>query len=297
MSELLKIVTTQLAEHLRTVMEYRSHESISGGDINQTFILETSTSEQFFVKANRAELLDMFLAEFAALEEIKSSNTLLTPLPILAGSAGDSAFLVMDFIEMAGASETSEEVLGHGLAEMHKVTKPKFGWDRNNTIGSTKQINRQESSWGKFWKDHRIAPQLQWAAQQGAAPSIIENGRQLLAQIESILVDHNTIPSLLHGDLWGGNWSTTKIGDPIIYDPALYYGDRETDLAMTELFGGFSNRFYNAYNESWTLSPGYTSRKDLYNLYHILNHFNLFGGGYGRQAENLMERILQNRYQ
>lgn len=295
MSELLKIVATQLAEHLRTVVEYRSHKSIPGGDINQTFILETSTSEQFFVKINRAELLDMFLAEFAALDEIKNSNTLLTPSPILAGRAGNNAFLAMEFIEMGGGSSAaSEEELGHNLAQMHKVTQPKFGWDRDNTIGSTKQINQQESSWGVFWREHRIAPQLQWATQKGAATSMTQKGGRLLLQIEQILENHNISPSLLHGDLWGGNWSTTNSGEPIIYDPALYYGDREADLAMTELFGGFSNRFYEAYNESWPLDPGYSSRKDLYNLYHILNHFNLFGGGYGRQAEGLIERILQN---
>ena len=144
MNELLRRVTAQLAKHLQTKVEYRSHNSVSGGDINQTFILNTSSLEPLFVKVNRSDRLDMFLAEFAALEEIRESNTIRTPSPLLTGSAGSHAFLVMEFIEMRGSSATSEEMLGHALADMHKITRPTFGWYRDNTIGSTRQINQQE---------------------------------------------------------------------------------------------------------------------------------------------------------
>ncbi len=299
MNELLKKIANQLTQYLQTKMEYRAHRPLSGGDINQVFLLKTTERGRFFVKINKASRLDMFLAEHAALEEIRESNTLQTPEPILAGVVGNHAFLVMEFIDMGAGTPRSEEALGHGLARMHQITKPvgstapaTFGWYRNNTIGSTRQINQQEQSWGIFWREHRIGPQLRWAAERGASSTLLQKGEQLLTEIEPLLETGSPIPSLLHGDLWSGNWSTAKSGEPVIYDPALYYGDREADLAMTELFGGFSSRFYSAYSEIWLLEDGYNWRKNLYNLYHILNHFNLFGGDYGRQAERIVDTIL-----
>ncbi len=283
----LEQITRQLADHLGTALQYKQHQSLYGGDINQSFLLKTN-QDPFFIKLNKASRLAMFKAEAAALEEMARSHTLRVPQPLLAGTVDNQAFLVMEYIEMGGSSAASEEALGQQLAAMHQVARDQFGWTRDNTIGSTRQINTQETDWTTFWREHRIAPQLHWAGNH----TLSQKGEQLLDRLETLFDDHHPTPSLLHGDLWGGNWSTARSGEPVIYDPALYYGDREADLAMTELFGGFSTRFYNAYNEAWPLEEGYSWRKRLYNLYHILNHYNLFGGGYGRQAEQTIDHLL-----
>lgn len=292
MNKLLHKIVDQLAQHLRTEITLLEHQALFGGDINQSFQLIT-TADSFFIKLNKKSRLPMFEAEAAALQTLSNSNTLRVPTPILAGSADHSAFLVMEYITMGNSSAKSEEALGHGLAAMHQTTNPQFGWSQDNTIGTTPQLNHTHLDWATFWREQRIAPQLQWATEKGASASLRQKGEQLLDHMIDIVGTHAPFPSLLHGDLWGGNWSTAKSGEPVIYDPALYYGDRETDLAMTELFGGFSSRFYDAYNESWPLDASYPQRKNLYNLYHILNHFNLFGGGYGRQAERMIDTLLK----
>ena len=292
MNKLLQKIVDQLAQHLQTEITLLDHQALFGGDINQSFQLIT-TADSFFIKLNKKSRLPMFEAEAAALQALSNSNTLRVPIPILVGTADQSAFLAMEHIKMGSSSAKSEEALGHGLAAMHQATAPQFGWARDNTIGSTPQLNQQHSNWATFWSEQRIAPQLQWAIEKGASASLQQKGERLLASMTTILSGHEPCPSLLHGDLWGGNWSTTGSGEPVLYDPALYYGDREADLAMTELFGGFSSCFYDAYHESWPLDAGYPYRKSLYNLYHILNHFNLFGGGYGRQAEQMIDTLLK----
>ena len=174
---------------------------------------------------------------------------------------------------------------------MHQTTRGQFGWGRDNTIGSTPQPNKFSDDWIPFWQEQRLAYQLNLAAKNGYHGKLQERGKLLLEHFPA-LIDHNPVPSLIHGDLWGGNLSYDSNGNPVIYDPAVYYGDREADLAMTELFGGFGNRFYDAYNEAWPLDQGYKVRKTLYNLYHILNHLNLFGGGYGGQALRMINQLL-----
>jgi protein-ribulosamine 3-kinase len=174
---------------------------------------------------------------------------------------------------------------------MHRATSGRFGWHRDNTIGATPQLNAWESDWIVFWQTYRLGYQLDLAARSGHGGQLQRRGGLLLERLPA-LFDHAPVPSLLHGDLWGGNFSGDAEGNPVIFDPACYYGDREADLAMTELFGGFSGRFYSAYRAAWPLDPGYDTRKTLYNLYHILNHLNLFGGGYGSQAERMIDRLL-----
>ncbi len=293
MSGPLEAICRQLADHLCTSLQYKGHQSLYGGDINQSYLLKTSEGA-LFVKLNKASRLTMFEAEAAALTEMRHAKAARIPEPILAGTSDNHAFLVMEHIEMGGSSAASEEALGHQLALMHQISRPNFGWDRDNTIGSTPQQNRESESWITFWREQRLAPQLQWTSQRGASRTLAEKGERLLDQLDTLLADHYVQPAMLHGDLWGGNWSTARSGEPVLYDPALYYGDRETDLAMTELFGGFSQRFYDAYSEAWPLDAGYSQRKVLYNLYHILNHFNLFGGGYGRQSERMIDQILHS---
>jgi fructosamine-3-kinase len=174
---------------------------------------------------------------------------------------------------------------------MHRTARDHFGWDRDNTIGSTPQHNAPCGEWVTFWREHRLGFQLDLAARQGYGGRLQKLGERLLADLTG-LIDHDPRPSLLHGDLWGGNIGYDREGNPVIFDPAVYYGDREADLAMTELFGGFGSGFYAAYEEAWPLDPGYSVRKTLYNLYHILNHLNLFGSGYLGQAQTMTERLL-----
>jgi fructosamine-3-kinase len=162
----------------------------------------------------------------------------------------------------------------------------------DNTIGSTPQKNTPRQDWVAFWREQRLGYQLQLAARQGHGGALQRQGEQLLEYLPDFFTDHRPQASLLHGDLWSGNYSIDSQGQPVIFDPAVYFGDREADLAMTELFGGFGAEFYAAYNSSWPLEPGYAVRKTLYNLYHILNHLNLFGGGYLSQAQRMIQHLL-----
>lgn len=264
--------------------------SVGGGCINTTYVLSDDT-RQFFVKTNRAELIDMFEAEFAGLNEITQSNTIKAPQPICFGDDGSLAYLVMEYLPTGGGDSQSAQKLGHNLAAMHRVTQDNYGWFRDNTIGSTPQINQTSDDWVTFWRDKRLAFQLDLAAQKGFRGRLQQKGELLLTKLESFF-SRPPPASLLHGDLWSGNYAVTQAGEPVIFDPAVYYGDREADIAMTELFGGFPAGFYAAYNDAYPLDQGYTVRKTLYNLYHIINHLNLFGGGYGGQAERMIEHLL-----
>jgi fructosamine-3-kinase len=231
----------------------------------------------------------MFEAEAAGLSEITKADTIRAPAPICYGTNGDSSYLVMEYIDMSASGDM--ESAGRQLAQMHKKIGGGFGWHMDNTIGSTHQPNNITTDWIEFWRERRLGFQLKLATQLGYGGRLQNSGEKLLELLPQ-LITHQPQPSLLHGDLWGGNISFDKSGTPIIYDPAVYYGDREADIAMTELFGGFGSDFYSAYNEIWPLDAGYASRKPLYNLYHILNHLNIFGGGYASQAQVMIDRLL-----
>jgi fructosamine-3-kinase len=233
----------------------------------------------------------MFEAEASGLQEIYNSRTLRVPVPICWGRNESRSWLVMEFLERGSAGREGAESLGRGLASMHRFSSEKFGWVRDNTIGTTPQFNRLSSNWIQFWRDHRLGYQLQLAKANGYTGKLQPLGERLMAELDAFFMDTLTVPSLLHGDLWSGNYTFDSAGQPVLFDPAIYYGDREADLAMTELFGGFPTNFYAAYRETYPLDPGYVIRKDLYNLYHILNHLNLFGEGYLNQAEEMMEKL------
>jgi fructosamine-3-kinase len=182
--------------------------------------------------------------------------------------------------------------LGELLAVQHRVTREKFGWHRDNTIGSTPQSNIESADWVEFLREQRLRPQLKLAENNGARADLIDSGERLCERLAHFFTDYRPAPSLLHGDLWGGNWASDAGGQPVLFDPAVYFGDREADIAMTHLFGGFGPSFYEAYWRTWPLDAGVTSRVALYNLYHVLNHFNLFGGGYAQQALAMTQRLL-----
>ncbi len=272
-----------------TGQTFTTHDAqvVGGGCINSAYTL-SDTSRTFFVKLNHASRLDMFEAEVAGLNDILRSRSIHAPAPLCQGIAAGEAYLVLEYLPLGGRCNGRR--LGRKLAQMHRSRRDRFGWHRDNTIGVTPQINTDEDDWIRFWQRHRLAYQLQLAARNGA--HIGPQGEQLLMRVPEFFSGYQPRPSLLHGDLWSGNIAFTETGQPVIFDPAVYYGDRETDLAMSELFGGFSPDFYAAYKEAWPLDPGYTIRKTLYNLYHILNHFNLFGGGYLEQARRMIAQLL-----
>ncbi|KHF25282.1 fructosamine kinase family protein [Solemya velum gill symbiont] len=261
--------------------------SVGGGCINTAYRLSDGKRD-YFVKCNRSALLSMFEAEMAALQEMVDAGAIRVPHPVSTGESGASSWLVLEYIEFGGGTGKSQALAGEQLAKMHRKTADAFGWNLDNTIGSTPQLNDWNKSWINFWREQRLGYQLQLAGHQG---SLQRQGEKLLESFH-LLIDHAPQPSLLHGDLWGGNIGYDDSGNPVIFDPALYFGDREADIAMTELFGGFGREFYAAYNAAWPLDAGYPIRKKLYNLYHILNHLNLFGSGYLGQAEGMIDSLL-----
>jgi fructosamine-3-kinase len=269
----------------------RTIQPLSGGDINVAFRLQDGQNN-YFVKLNRPEQEAMFAAEFAGLQALAQTKTLRVPNPIVYGQSDTHSFLVLEFLERGRSNASSDRLLGQQLAYLHQQIQPYFGWHCDNTIGSTLQLNQQSNDWLHFWREQRLGFQLQLAAKNGYSGRLQTAGEQLCCELPALFANYTPSPSLLHGDLWAGNVATDKQGCPVIFDPACYYGDREADLAMTELFGGFSQNFYAAYQDTWALHEDYRSRKLLYNLYHILNHLNLFGGSYLRQAENMIAMLL-----
>lgn len=275
-------------------LQIESIQPVGGGCINSAFKVMTG-GRSVFIKINKASQLAMFEAEADGLRELGQCHSIRVPEPLSWGVAGNDAYLMMEHLELSGSGDAAH--LGEVLADMHRITqeqsgKPKYGWHRDNTIGSTPQYNGYEDDWQVFWLKHRLGYQLDLARKNGADSQLLNRGEQLKISVGEFFTDYSPRASLLHGDLWSGNYAYTESGQPVIFDPAVYFGDRETDLAMTELFGGFPSDFYTAYQSIYPLDPGYKVRKTLYNLYHILNHFNLFGGGYLSQAEVMINRLL-----
>jgi len=286
-----QVIEQQITEATGEPFRIRSSRDLAGGCINAARRLQGDQSS-FFVKFNRAERLQMFEAEAIGLTAIIASNSLRAPRPVAWGIAEGQSWLALEFIEFTRAGAPTSALLGERLATMHRHTSHQFGWERDNTIGSTPQPNPATVDWIAFFREQRLGFQLALAERNGASHSLLHSGQQLLENFPALFGTYRPQASLLHGDLWAGNWGADANGKPVIFDPAVYFGDREADLAMTELFGGFSDDFYAAYNAAWPLDPGYATRKHLYNLYHILNHFNLFGGSYAQQAERMIQEIL-----
>jgi fructosamine-3-kinase len=283
-------IAAQIAEASGERFSPGPPRQIGGGCINTAALLEDG-GKRWFVKLNDASRLDMFEAERDGLRAMADTGSIRVPRPLCCGVAGGQSFIVMEYMALAGGGGATAERAGEQLAAMHRSTAERFGWHRDNTIGATPQPNGWDQDWPRFWRDRRLGFQLGLAARNGHRGRLQQRGGMLMERLGA-LFDRAPVPSLLHGDLWGGNFSGDADGNPVIFDPACYYGDREADIAMTELFGGFSARFYAAYNAVWPLDAGYETRKTLYNLYHVLNHLNLFGGGYATQAERMIDHLL-----
>lgn len=231
-------------------------------------------------------------AEADGLARLSATGALRVPRVLGAGADHAEAWLELEWLEMRTADAASDARLGESLARLHGSSGGAFGLERDNAIGATPQPNGPSADWIAFFGERRLAFQLGLAAQNGHLGAVLDRGRRLLEILPAFFTGYRPQPSLLHGDLWGGNRGTLADGTPVVFDPAVYYGDREADIAMTRLFAGFGPRFYAAYQAAWPLDAGAAERSDLYNLYHVLNHLNLFGGGYRARAEAMIDRLL-----
>lgn len=282
-------ISDHISQTLNKPFQIQNKKSIGGGSINSAYQISGNDGQLYFIKLNTASLEFMFQVEFDSLNELLQIDTIQIPRPVCFGTADSKSYLVLEYITMNPSGD--QQQLGYALAQMHKITASQYGWYQNNIIGSTPQSNNMQSNWLTFWREERLLPQFKMLYEKGYKNQLQPLSDKLLNNLGSLLANHKPPASLLHGDLWSGNYAFDDQGRPVIFDPALYYGDREADLAMTELFGGFSQDFYQAYNEAWPLDNDYNQRKTLYNLYHILNHANLFGTSYLNQAISMMQRL------
>jgi len=289
MRSLLESIHEGLSQTLGKAAEIQWVRKLSGGDINQAALIG-SGGTNYFLKYHPRASSDMFAAEAQSLTEILKLGCIRVPSPIAYGNDGGTSWLVLEYMELTSYGPASQ--LGEQLAAMHSVDIDHYGWTRDNYIGTTPQCNTISADWSRFWRDCRLKPQFAMAHTNGFGRRLSDNAERLLASMDQLMDSHQPSASLLHGDLWAGNKAFTQNGQPVIFDPASYYGDREADIAMTELFGGFETDFYSAYQAHTPLPDGYQLRRDLYNLYHILNHLNLFGEAYFSRCENMIGGLL-----
>ncbi len=262
----------------------KERRTVHGGDANDSYALFLSNGEKAFMKANSLENSDFFRAEAEGLEALKQTNSLRVPEIFSTGYEREYSFLLMEYIESERIKPDFWENLGSGLSAMHKsdtssfVPEGKYGFKSDNYIGAGVQVNPCMDNWVEFFAECRLFPQFK-KAERYFDDSFVKQSLKLMDNLDKYLIEPER-PSLLHGDLWAGNFMSDENGNPMLIDPAAYVGCNEADIAMTELFGGFDKRFYDSYFESFGKIEGYNDRRDLYNLYHMLNHLNLFGSSY-----------------
>ena len=262
---------------------------VRGGDICSAYKIK-GQSKNYFLKTHQLNMHNMLECEATNLSAIAATNTIKAPQAISHGQTSSFSFLLLEYLDLT--HNGSHVALGTELAKLHLHSANYFGWNENNWIGATPQPNEKNKDWISFWYNTRLGHQITLAKSNHAPRATIKNCEKLLNDFSLLFESYKPKPSLLHGDLWSGNFAFIEGGIPVIYDPASYYGDHEADLAMTELFGGFNQDFYSAYQEIFPIDEEYKTRKNFYNLYHVLNHFNLFGGGYASQAERLCLNVL-----
>ena len=268
--------------------EIESLTRVGGGDINEAFLVKT-WQKKYFIKLNKPDRYPgMFEAEKKALEILICRSNFKIPKPIIVGEISDYRFILMEWIEMQSHGDWNQ--FGQSLAEIHRETQSHFGLDHQNYIGSLFQDNTFEPSWSEFYINRRLHPLCKKAFDKGQLNrSTLKAFENLYRKLDEIYP--NEPPALLHGDLWGGNRAFTTEGNPCIYDPAVYYGHREIDLAMTRLFGGFPDEMYHAYHQKYPLEPGWEARISIGQLYPLLVHVILFGGGYAGQVQSILGRF------
>ncbi|MCB9435405.1 MAG: fructosamine kinase family protein [Anaerolineales bacterium] len=283
-----------LEKAVRAQFNIQSVQPCSGGDISQADRLVTADGP-LFIKWHPRSPQGMFSAEAKGLAVLAQAKALRVPQVIYIQEPDGPipAYLILEWLEPGHTQNHTDEELGHGLAVLHQHTADHHGLDHSNYIGSLPQTNQPSALWADFYAHQRIMPQMAIARRNGELPSHRENLlNKLLAQLPRLLPNDNPPASLLHGDLWCGNVMTLTNGQPAIIDPAVYYGHREVEMAFTELFGGFSSHFYAAYNEAYPLPQGYAERRLLYQLYPLMVHMNLFGGGYGSRVDAILRHYV-----
>jgi fructosamine-3-kinase len=266
-------------------------EPVRGGDISAAWRLTTEAGA-IFLKTGVADAFSRLEAEADGLQALHHAAAVRVPKVLACGEAGGTAFLALEWLTLRRPDEAAARLLGTALARQHRQLGDAFGWHRDNTIGRTPQINTRDHDWIRFFRQQRLGFQLELAKANGYGGELQQEGARLAERIGRFFEGYDPAPSLLHGDLWGGNWAAHD-GHPVVFDPAVHYGDRESDIAMTTLFGGFGQAFYKAYEESWPLSAGHGRRLLLYQLYHVLNHLNLFGSAYHGRALDLLRELKQ----
>jgi protein-ribulosamine 3-kinase len=280
-----------LAHHSGAKSRIDGCHMLGGGSINEACRLQFG-QDQFFVKWNHAARYPgMFEAEAKGLALLNRSNTLATPEVVGSGKSSTQAFLVLSYIQQGWANGAFWESFGKGLAQMHRQTATSFGLDHNNYIGSLRQQNKPMPDWPGFFIEQRLMPQLKLARDNGLVDKTLANNFELLFRKMADLFPEEPA-SLLHGDLWSGNFLSSKQGSAVLIDPAVYYGHREMDIGMSKLFGGFHQRFYDAYNDHWRMENGWQQRVDLCNLYPLMVHVNLFGGSYLMQVKSILRSLV-----
>ncbi len=266
-------------------------ENLSGGCISNAYKITSDEGEKFFVKINEHTPPDMFKKEAHGLKELQNAGAIRVPQVTLA----TEYYLVEEFIEEGTKSGNFFEDFGRNFAQLHKYNGSSFGFYEDNYIGSTpqKNLNENNTGWVEFYFTKRLLFQLTLCESNNLATDELRKSfAKLENKISDILTGSEEEPSLLHGDLWSGNYMVDKNGNACLIDPAVYYGHREADLAMTKLFGGYPKEFYTSYNESYPLKDGWEYRENIYKLYHVLNHLNLFGRSYYSQALSLIKFYL-----
>jgi len=269
-----------------------SFTSLSGGCISDAYKVTTEDNTDYFLKYNSSSN-DMFTKEANGLNELSKANAIRIPKVL----SFNKDYILLEYISGGNKKKIFFEEFGRSFAILHKFHSEYFGFYEDNYIGSNPQINnadeKEKSDWVQFYFNKRILFQLELAEKLGNSTTELRKGiSKLEEKIENILTGSAEKPSLLHGDLWGGNYMIDETGSAVLIDPAVYYGHREADLGMTKLFGGFNSEFYTAYNDTFPLSDGYDYRENIYKLYHVLNHLNLFGGGYYSQAISLIKYYI-----
>ncbi|AUI86093.1 hypothetical protein BS333_06680 [Vibrio azureus] len=282
-------ISQQLSATLMFEYCITEKSKISGGDISQSYMINDGF-QRYFVKINDRSFLTKFETEAESLHLLRESSSLFVPEVVLVSNTKTHAFIILNYLPTRPLDDSRHSFqFGQKLARLHLWGEQKeFGFDCDNYLGSTLQPNQWHKKWSVFFAEQRIGWQLQLLKEKGV---ILVDVGDFVSFARQSLVNHFPTPSLLHGNLWSGNTTLSPAG-PLCFDPACYWGDRECDIAMTELFGGFQSDFYTGYQSVAPLAEGYKQRRDLYNLYHILNHCNLFGGHYFEQAESLIKKIL-----
>jgi len=243
-----------------------------------------------FRKTGHESAIEMFEAEADGLSELRAAGEVRVPEVVDCGVMNGQAYIDLERLDLETTTQKAEQVFGEQLARLHRHTQEEYGWFRDNTIGLTAQHNNLCNDWVEFFRKYRLGFQIELAITNGYGADVTDPGGGLARRLQDLFIDYKPEASLLHGDLWGGNWGSVD-GEPVIFDPAVYYGDRESDIAMTMLFGGFGKAFYEAYEANWPMAPGYERRLKLYQLYHVLNHLNLFGRSYLGRAVALLREL------